>query len=334
MDCQTVGPGGDAVSSLRLLCCHGLAAAADGGNAPAAGVADAYPQAHKLSDRTDSGFSGAQPQLTVASLLWPALLTPARKPAFFYGDAAARLADSAAAAPPRFASEGRQLPRQMPLQPAAAMAAAVAAPTAAVLDPERPWLAMDAAGRQKWAAEKVDAAVARLCGRAVGPEEPLMGAGLDSLTAVELRTELAGLSKLDLPPMLAFDYPTPAALAGCIADLMAPVAAAAQEASAAAAAQPAAQPAAAATLQPAAAGLQQMQTMGANGDAAAAATGPPWLRLDHPQRRAHVTGQVSHFASPVRNAQQKALWMPTYLLCNKGLKFTRKWLCTRLSRLH
>lgn len=45
------------------------------------------------------------------------------------------------------------------------------------------------------------------------PDEPLMAAGLDSLGTVELRNTLESTMKVSLPPTLAMDYPTAAAIA-------------------------------------------------------------------------------------------------------------------------
>jgi len=60
--------------------------------------------------------------------------------------------------------------------------------------------------------------VSRTVGRAVGAEEPLMEAGLDSLGATELRSALAELAgdpgEQHLPATVVFDYPTAGALAG------------------------------------------------------------------------------------------------------------------------
>jgi hypothetical protein len=49
-----------------------------------------------------------------------------------------------------------------------------------------------------------------------------MEAGLDSLTAVELRNSLATAFSVDLPATVMFDYPTVDALAGFVAERVAP----------------------------------------------------------------------------------------------------------------
>jgi acyl carrier protein len=60
---------------------------------------------------------------------------------------------------------------------------------------------------------QVEDAVASTLGAPVAPDAPLMAAGLDSLGAVQLRGALEARLRLPLPATLAFDYPTPAAIA-------------------------------------------------------------------------------------------------------------------------
>jgi acyl transferase domain-containing protein len=55
---------------------------------------------------------------------------------------------------------------------------------------------------------------------AVQPEGVLFEAGFTSLMAVELRNRLNGLTGLELPVMLLFDHPTPAALAAHLTDVL------------------------------------------------------------------------------------------------------------------
>ncbi|MFI0982696.1 SDR family NAD(P)-dependent oxidoreductase [Streptomyces sp. NPDC021093] len=47
----------------------------------------------------------------------------------------------------------------------------------------------------------------------IGEQKVLQSLGMDSMTAVELRRSLSAATGLTLPPTLAFDYPTPAAIA-------------------------------------------------------------------------------------------------------------------------
>ena len=81
----------------------------------------------------------------------------------------------------------------------------------------------------------VQEAVAAVLGSAdIDPQQPLMAAGLDSLSSVELRNSLEAKVGAELPTTLVFDYPTMAALAGFLATAVQPGAAAAGEASEAA----------------------------------------------------------------------------------------------------
>jgi pimaricinolide synthase PimS1 len=73
---------------------------------------------------------------------------------------------------------------------------------------------------------KVRACVESLAGRDVASDEPLMDAGLDSLTAVEARADLSEAFGVSLPATALFDYPTAAALASHISASLAPPAAA------------------------------------------------------------------------------------------------------------
>ncbi|HEY2061744.1 MAG TPA: SDR family NAD(P)-dependent oxidoreductase [Amycolatopsis sp.] len=87
---------------------------------------------------------------------------------------------------------------------------------AAAAEPERLPLVLD----------KVRSIVAKVLGHQdatrIGAETGLLDLGLDSLTAVELRNELGSVFGLRLPTTVAFDYPTPAALAGSLAAALTP----------------------------------------------------------------------------------------------------------------
>ncbi|MBI0300680.1 SDR family NAD(P)-dependent oxidoreductase, partial [Streptomyces sp. PRKS01-29] len=66
------------------------------------------------------------------------------------------------------------------------------------------------------------AAILGFAGREhIDPRQPFLKAGFDSLTAVELRNRLNTITGLRLPPTTTFDFPTPEALAGKLAEELA-----------------------------------------------------------------------------------------------------------------
>ncbi|MEV6931030.1 beta-ketoacyl synthase N-terminal-like domain-containing protein, partial [Dactylosporangium sp. NPDC051485] len=81
---------------------------------------------------------------------------------------------------------------------------------------------LDPDEQRKVVLELVRANIAAVLGHAspqtVDAEKPFKDLGFDSLTAVELRNRLNAATGLLLPATLAFDYPTPGALAGFVRD--------------------------------------------------------------------------------------------------------------------
>eukprot|EP00775_Hariotina_reticulata_P014515 gene14515-14642_t len=76
----------------------------------------------------------------------------------------------------------------------------------------------------------VQVAVQEVLGSAVGDDQPLMAAGLDSLGTVELRNALESRLGLRLPPTLIFDFPTVVALTEFVGSRIAAAAPRAQQA--------------------------------------------------------------------------------------------------------
>ncbi|MGO4463391.1 beta-ketoacyl reductase, partial [Streptomyces sp. M-16] len=83
-------------------------------------------------------------------------------------------------------------------------------------------LGMAGAERTRFLGELVNRHVAQVLGHAspatVEAGRGLLDMGIDSLSAVELRNRLNGATGLRLPTTLAFDYPTPAAIAEHLAE--------------------------------------------------------------------------------------------------------------------
>ena len=83
--------------------------------------------------------------------------------------------------------------------------------------------AMSPRSHQALMLQQVQDAVAAVLGSAdIDSQQPLMAAGLDSLSSVELRNSLEGKLGLELPTTLVFDYPTMAAMAGFLASKVQP----------------------------------------------------------------------------------------------------------------
>ncbi|WP_312876832.1 SDR family NAD(P)-dependent oxidoreductase [Streptomyces bohaiensis] len=81
--------------------------------------------------------------------------------------------------------------------------------------------AVPPAERQRKVLDLVTSLLARVLGHAdarrIRPQQPFTELGLDSLTGVELRNQLAAASGLRLPATLVFDHPTPQAIATLLA---------------------------------------------------------------------------------------------------------------------
>jgi acyl carrier protein len=88
---------------------------------------------------------------------------------------------------------------------------------------------LPATDREKAALDVVRTQVAAVLGfagpHAVDPERPFSGLGFDSLSAIELRNQLAAATGLELPATLVFDHPSPAVLAADLVRQLVPAAA-------------------------------------------------------------------------------------------------------------
>lgn len=111
------------------------------------------------------------PQLAGAVLLWDRLLTEARSKAPFYSEFVPEKKGTASAAP--LSGPSATVASSQPL---------AARPDQASSSAEGPaWLRMPLEARAAWIRGIVTATIAKIVGRDVSPQEPLMSAGLDSL---------------------------------------------------------------------------------------------------------------------------------------------------------
>jgi acyl carrier protein len=154
--------------------------------------------------------SDRPPVAAVSPFHWPAFLAllPRPRPPFFdaVATAATAAADVAASATPSSssASAGRSV-------------------AAASTDAVRALAALSSADARR---EAVQASILRIvrdvAAVEVGPADPLMESGIDSLGGVELKNKIEAMYGVELPATAAFDYPSVEALAGFLSEQIDP----------------------------------------------------------------------------------------------------------------
>merc|ERR1712025_80505 len=97
-------------------------------------------------------------------------------------------------------------------------AAAQAKPAAAGGAASRALAMVPPEERQQQVQQQLQGMVQELLGRDVDPEEPLMEAGLDSMSAVELHSGVQQTMGVELPATLMFDYPSLQAVSGFVSE--------------------------------------------------------------------------------------------------------------------
>ena len=100
----------------------------------------------------------------------------------------------------------------------ASSALGAGAPGGAVSRAGARWGGLPLEERRQQVEQQLSDMVGGLLGREVEADEPLMEAGLDSMTAVELHGSVQETMGVELPATIMFDYPTVQALSGYIAD--------------------------------------------------------------------------------------------------------------------
>jgi acyl carrier protein len=150
--------------------------------------------------------SDRPPVAAVSPFHWPAFLAllPRPRPPFFDAVTAAAAADGAGAAG---------------AAPSSSSATAGRSVAAASTDAARALGALSSGTERR---EAVQASILRIvrdvAAVEVGPADPLMESGIDSLAGVEMKNKLEAMYGVELPATAAFDYPSVEALAGFLTE--------------------------------------------------------------------------------------------------------------------